>query len=82
MEGELIHLLGQRGVVNTADTEAVTGRFRWLQAVGGDVVLTSVTEEDAVGSLDGLTLADGAIVGGRFTGYQRASGGTLRAYKE
>lgn len=77
MDADLRHLLGQRGVVNTSDTSAVTGNFSCIQIVE-DTVFTSLTEEEATGSI-ATTWTAGSFIFGRITGYQLASG-KVRAY--
>ena len=81
MDADLRHLLGQRGTVTTDDTVAVTGEFSAIQILE-DAIFSAVSEEDATGSGDLLTIThpQDRVLFGRFTGYTLASG-TVRAYK-
>ncbi len=78
MDADLRHLLGQRGVVNTSDTTAVTGEFSCIQ-ITADAVFTAITEEDATGTV-ATDWNKGEFIFGRITGYTLASG-SVRAYK-
>jgi hypothetical protein len=78
MDAELRHLMGQRGTINTADTTAVTGREISCIQIVEDAVFTSLTEENATGTV-ATDWPAGSFIFGRITGYQLTSG-KVRAY--
>lgn len=78
MDADLRHLLGQRGTINTADTNAVTGVEVSCIQVVEDAVFSSFTEEGATGSIATAWTA-GSFIFGRITAYTLSSG-KVRAY--
>lgn len=66
------------GVVNTSDTNPVSGEFWGIQIVN-NTQFSNLSEATATGSLSG-TIPAGTWLIGNFQGYQLTSG-QVRAYK-
>ena len=80
MEGDLIHMLGQRGTVTETGTTAITGDFVAVQVLE-DAVFAVFTETGGEGdAMTGFTVAAPAVIPGRITAFKLTSG-KVRAYK-